>query len=78
MTCRSPTTLTVAAAVLLLAARNSSSPTHSRASLETLLHKDLRYSHVGEGSRVVDPIEAFDELLAAGLVRGSRDAWWAL
>jgi hypothetical protein len=68
----------VAAAALLLAARQSAEPMHSRTSLDVLLHSDLRYSHIGVGTRAVSPAEAFDELLAAGLVTGTRDSWRAV
>ena len=67
--------LTVAAATLLLAARNHERSLFTRADLDRLLHPQLRYSRSGPGAQSVDSMDAFTELLEAGLIAGDPDSW---
>ena len=65
--------LSLAAAMMLLNARNAGSTTLGRSHTE--LPADLRYSHVGRHPVPVGPETAFAELVACGYVIGTIDCW---
>ena len=71
-----PTTMTKAAVALLLFARAEyTGEPFDEAAIENFIHPRMRYSHRGPDSRLVTPDQAWDELVAAGRVTGTRGAW---
>lgn len=67
--------ITMAASMLLLSARATPQLLFSATDADRMLHQSLRFSERGPNARIVDPVEAVEELIRSGFAVGTSESW---